>query len=112
VTWSVEVPDDIAGSLERALDAATAGEIEFLVSFTNGFKIEIFADEHPPPHFHVEYKQQKNTFRITDGAPMHGDELSRHFRIIRKWHAANRKKLIQRWNETRPADCPVGPIVE
>jgi hypothetical protein len=42
---------------------------------------------------------------------MHRGNLDRHFRAIRKWHSVNRANLIAVWNSTRPADCPVGPIL-
>lgn len=114
-TWTVPVPRELARSLERLLDSpsrASPGELELLLSRDNGFKIEIFADEHPPPHFHVKYGDEQNTFRISDAAPMHPHALSRHFRRIRQWHAANRAQLVEVWNTTRPAECPVGPFVE
>lgn len=108
--WLLPVPPELAGSLERILNAATIGEIEYIVGFGSGFKMEIFANEHPPPHFHVTYKNEKNAFRISDGNPLHADGLERHFRSIRKWHKAHRADLVAVWNATRPTDCPVGPI--
>lgn len=110
--WSVPVPNDLSEELHSLLSAATAGEIEFLVSFSDGYKMEIFADEHPPPHFRVMYKGDSNTYRIDDCKPMHGDALRRHYRWIRTWHAKNRTRLIEVWNTTRPADCPVGVFRE
>ena len=110
-SWTVPVPSTLERSLERLLDAKTASDIEFLVSFGNGFKVEIYANEHPPPpHFHVKYKNEENSFRISDARPLHADGLDRHFRNIKKWHALNKTRLVEVWNSTRPAECPVGKI--
>ena len=110
--WSVPVPEELSEELHSLLTTATADEIEFLVSFSDGYKVEIFADEHPPPHFRVSYKGASNTYRIDNCEPMHGDALRRHYRRIRKWHAKNRARLIDVWNTTRPTDCPVGAFRE
>ena len=92
--WTLPVPIELADSLERLLDDATSHDIEFLVGFGNGFKVEIFANEHPPPHFHVTYKNDENTFRISDAAPMHAEGLNRHFRHIRKWQPTRRRPSL------------------
>ena len=104
------MPSTLERSLEGLLDAETARDIEFFVSFGNRFKVEIYANEHPPPHFHVKYKNEENSFRISDARPLHAGGLNRHFRNIKKWHALYRTRLVEVWNSTRPAECPVGKI--
>ncbi len=82
---------------------------EFLVSKERGMKIEIFANEHPPPHFRVKIGGDVANFRIDNCEPLNGDNaVLRRQREIKKWHARNRDALIETWNETRPSDCPVG----
>ena len=77
----------------------------------NGFNIYIYADEHPPPHFHVTYNGENNSFAITDASPLHPNgQLSRYFKNIKKWHVKNKAGLIDAWNGSRPSDCPVGKI--
>ena len=82
-----------------------------LVDRYSGLKIEIHANEHPPPHFHVECAAGEASFRISDGTKLNGD-LESEARVIRKWHAKNKDKLIRTWNESRPTDCPVGEYKE
>lgn len=76
-----------------------------------GLKMHIYADEHPPPHFHVKYNGEENSFRIDDATPLHPNGgLKKWFKNIKKWHKENKIELVSAWNSSRPADCPVGPI--
>jgi hypothetical protein len=75
------------------------------------FKIEVFANEHPPPHFRVQYAGETANYRIKDCQQLNGG-LLRYERLIRKWHSKNKPKLIEAWNNFRPSDCPVGEYVE
>ncbi|MDB2685899.1 DUF4160 domain-containing protein [Mariniblastus sp.] len=76
-----------------------------------GLKIEVFSEEHPPPHFRVKCGGETNSFLICDGTPMYPDgDLKKYFRNIKKWHGKNKDLLIQKWNTTRPSDCQVGEI--
>lgn len=83
---------------------AKAGEI-------GGLKIEIFAKEHPPPHFRVIYNGETANFTIKDCTKLNGG-LDIYFHNIKKWHRKNKQKLINQWNEMRPSDCPVGRYFE
>lgn len=76
-----------------------------------GLKMHIYADEHPPPHFHVKYNGEENSFRIDDASPLYPDGgLKKWFKNIKKWHMHNKSELIYAWNSMRPEGCPVGPI--
>lgn len=117
--WTVAVPQALIDELEQCFwfgailnDAGWRNADEFLVARVKGMKIEIFANEHPPPHFHVSYQNRSAAFRIDNCDPVDGHGLDRFMRNIRKWHAKNRDTLIRTWNETRPSDCPVGIINE
>lgn len=77
----------------------------------NGLTILIYANEHPPPHFHVKYNGEENSFTITDAAPLYPNgQLSRYFKNIKKWHKNNKEELINEWNRFRPSGCPVGEV--
>jgi hypothetical protein len=76
-----------------------------------GLTIKIFADEHPPPHFHVCYQGEDASFSILDCTRLRGVRgLERFEETIIGWWRDNRKALIEKWNSSRPANCPVGPI--
>jgi hypothetical protein len=78
----------------------------------DGLSIQIQADEHPPPHFHVRGGGANVSFAIDDGRRLKGAKgLERYDRNIEKWWRDNRCVLILTWNNLRPADCPVGTVL-
>jgi len=115
--WTVNIGDDVLRMLAEDFrrgpiidDQGRRLLEEQTVDHLNGLRIEVFADEHPPPHFRVSYQGESDTFDICTGAPVAGEALKRWRKNIRKWHAANRGRLIEAWNRLRPSDCPVGPV--
>ncbi|WP_416192835.1 DUF4160 domain-containing protein [Nitrobacter sp. TKz-YC01] len=77
----------------------------------SGLTIRIWADEHPPPHFHVSYQGQDASFSIIDCSRLTGSNgLERYERTIREWWRDNTVELIESWNASRPTHCPVGPV--
>ena len=113
------IDDGLARLLKMSLDAGPMRDEnekpkylvrKALVEKVDGYKIEIFANEHPPPHFRVKYQNMVANFRISDCHVENGDsELVRKYgKNIKRWWKENKQHLIQIWNERRPADCPVG----
>ena len=86
--------------------------IKQLVARVGGLKIHIYADEHPPPHFHVESPNIDATFTIDNCTFLRGNIDGREQRLVKWWYDRARPQLVVSWNATRPTDCPVGPIVE
>lgn len=81
-----------------------------LVAQVNGLRFEIFSREHAPPHFHVRGADVDAEFSIINGELLKGNIDNRKRSLVKWWHERSRDKLIQSWNETRPSNCPVGPI--
>ena len=76
-----------------------------------GLSIIIWADEHPPPHFHVSYQGEDASFSIVDCSRLRGSRgVERYDGEIRAWWGKNQNLLIEKWNASRPTECPVGPI--
>ncbi|HEX4694460.1 DUF4160 domain-containing protein [Sphingomonas sp.] len=76
-----------------------------------GLSVQIQADEHPPPHFHVRGRGESVSFAIDTGLRLPGVKgLERYDRNVEKWWRDNRCELILTWNRLRPADCPVGTV--
>jgi hypothetical protein len=84
---------------------------ELMLDRFGGLKIEIFANEHPPPHFRVICAGETANYRISDCEQLNGG-LRKYQRVIRAWHSKHKPKLIQAWNNFRPSDCPVGKYTE
>jgi hypothetical protein len=120
--WTVTLSRTLAADLERELRAAQEAAraererlygqtLELFVDRYRGLRITIRANEHPPPHFHVECDGGEASFRISDGQLLAGN-LSAEVAVVRKWFARNRPAVINLWNQSRPSGCPVGPYVE
>jgi hypothetical protein len=112
-----ELPDDTVEKLRQSFkngpivdDQGRKLLEEHSVAMLQGLKIEIFSNEHPPPHFRVSYSGETNNFRIDDCSPLNGNALKKWFRNIKAWHQKEQKLLTRIWNDTRPSDCTVGKI--
>lgn len=117
--WKIQIPDNLAKELEDCFekgaiinDAGARYLTEEVFDRLNGLKIEVFSNEHPPPHFRVCFQGECNNYTIEDCTPINGNGLSTYLRNIKKWHKKNKKELIIFWNKKRPTDCPVGNYVE
>lgn len=117
--YVVNVPEELEDELSESF--ASGRIIEFTeqgdyvevkkvaVDRINGVKIEIFSNEHPPPHFRVKYQGSTANYAIEDCSLVNGSgEVIRFEKNIFKWWKKNKQKLIDTWDERRPSDCPVG----
>ena len=105
----------LADLLSSEFSVSTDGFLYYTrqqVARVRGLKIEVFAREHPPPHFHVSGGGIDAVFSLTDGAQIQGCIGGRDRALVQWWYARSRSVLIEAWNTTRPANCPVGPVVE
>jgi hypothetical protein len=110
---------ELAAVLEQLLSAELAVwedgslySIKKLVAQVRGLRIEVYADEHSPPHFHVKAPGIDATFDILKCQLLRGSVAGRERRLVEWWHARSRPLLIRIWNETHPSNCPVGPLDE
>lgn len=86
--------------------------IRQLVTRVGALQVHVYADEHPPPHFHVKSPDIDAVFTIDDCTYVRGNIDGREQHLVRWWYDRSRNKLIEAWNSTRPTDCPVGPVNE
>lgn len=102
--------DFARGSIEEITERGELRNVRKVhVDYLKGAKIEIFSNEHPPPHFRVKYQGSTANYSIKDGRRINGSgEVTRFDKNIYKWWKKNKQKLIEIWNERRPSDCPVG----
>jgi len=54
--------------------------------------------------------QHCSSFAIDDCSLLRGSITDRDQQMVRYWHAQAGPLLVRVWNETRPSDCPIGPI--
>ncbi|HEY9114509.1 MAG TPA: DUF4160 domain-containing protein [Bacteroidales bacterium] len=102
----------IALNLTTIAHDGSVAEIRKLVGKVNNVNIEIYPNEHPPPHFHVKSDNFNVTISIKDCQIINGQLDSKTYKQIKYFYASNRQELIDVWNNLRPSDCPVGPIKE
>jgi hypothetical protein len=117
--WSVDLEDKLLAELAESIRQGPVVEIrgdtglrlltEETVGRIKGLKIEVFSNEHPPPHFRVKYQGSTANFTIRECNRMNGSgEILRFEKNIHLWWQTNKQKLIDKWNSSRPTDCPVG----
>ena len=103
---------NLALQLDLALQARDPDDTswELWVATLGQLRIEIRTREHAPPHFHVSSPRVNASLTIETCQPLHGSLSAHEVRIITEWHRVAKADLIRLWNESRPSDCPVGPI--
>jgi hypothetical protein len=68
----------------------------------DGIRIEIYTDDHPPPHFHVKAGRMRAKFDIATGNLLRGSLDKRSMRKVQQWMAVNGDLLMQVWISSRP----------
>ena len=68
----------------------------------DGIRIEIYTDDHPPPHFHVRAGRMRAKFDIATGELLRGSLDKRSLRKVRQWMELNGDSLMQVWISSRP----------
>jgi Domain of unknown function (DUF4160) len=63
------------------------------------YRIMLFAEDHNPPHVPVIGADFQAKVRISDAAVFAGIVPPRHRREALNWIAANRDRLMAKWNE-------------
>jgi hypothetical protein len=111
--WTIDLEGDAVGEL---LESINRGRMvrpglrslnEQTIARYHNVKIQVFSDEHPPPHFRVEAGGETANFTIKDCAKLNG-KLDAYRYNIQDWHAKHKQLLIDKWNSSRPTGCPVG----
>ena len=115
--WTVDVTEKLSDELKAAMLLADVEDqrrnvppdaLILTIDRIGPLKVQVFSNEHPPPHFRVITNKESNNFTISDCSPLNGNALSRFFRQIREWHRTHKQELMEAWNDRRPSDCPVG----
>jgi len=74
-----------------------------------GIVIRMYASDHPPPHFHVEYAEHEAQISIGDGLIMRGSLPAPQRRLVMQWAAQRETALLAAWAKAS-ADEPPGTI--
>lgn len=63
----------------------------------------MYYNDHPPPHFHVRYAQQKAIVEIQTLAILEGQLSSRVFQLVTEWAELHQAELLADWELARQA---------
>ncbi len=67
----------------------------------DGVKIELYYNDHNPPHFHARIAEHDAIISIEMAEILHGTLPSNKISFIKKWAEENRTTLQAIWNELR-----------
>ena len=77
-----------------------------------GITIQMFYNDHNPPHFHARYGRAKAILRLSDGAVIGGDLPLTARKLLREWTLVRREELEENWRRARmhePLEQIAGP---
>lgn len=66
-----------------------------------GIIIKMFHDDHPPPHFHVEYGDHRAIVNIRDLVVAAGELPPRVLGMVLEWAAIHRDQLLEQFERAK-----------
>jgi hypothetical protein len=66
-----------------------------------GIIITMYYNDHPPPHFHVRYNQQKAIIEIQTLSIIQGKLTPRILGLVIEWAAIHKAELLANWQRAR-----------
>jgi len=76
------------------------------ISQFRGITIQMYADEHNPPHFHALYGEYKASLLIGTWQYDEGDLPNRIYNLVVKWASQHENELNQNWGLLREGKPP------
>jgi len=74
-----------------------------------GIIIAMYYNDHPPPHFHVRYGQQKAIIEIQSLSILEGKLSPRVLGLVIEWATSHQTELLQNW-ELAKQQQPLEPV--
>ena len=82
------------------------------IAWFYGIAIQMYYNDHNPPHFHARYGSAKAILRISDGEIIAGRLPPTAARLLKAWAVARRQELEHNWEcgrTTQPMQKIAGP---
>jgi Domain of unknown function (DUF4160) len=76
------------------------------ISTFYGIMIQMFFNEHAPPHFHVKYAEYKAIVDIKKLKVMKGNLPRRALELVLDWAELHQDELIEDWNLCQNKQLP------
>jgi hypothetical protein len=67
------------------------------VAVVEGVKIQLFAQEHPPPHFHAEFAEYRAQIDIVTLDVLRGHLPPAKLAVVVSWAKSRREALMRAW---------------
>lgn len=64
-----------------------------------GIVIQMFWNDHPPPHFHAAYAGDEAVIEIATSRVMYSEMQPRALRFVLEWTELHRDELMEAWNQ-------------
>ncbi|MBI3772160.1 MAG: DUF4160 domain-containing protein [Gammaproteobacteria bacterium] len=82
------------------------------ISIFYGIVIQMFWDEHAPPHFHALYGEYEVLIDIRTLETLRGKMPRRALALILEWASEHREELMEDWNlcEARQTPRKIPPL--
>lgn len=78
--------------------------VRHLVAKVRNIKIEVYADDHMPPHFHIRSPDLNAALRIDSCELIAGKLTGPQYALIRRWHKDFQEMLQTAWTRMRAGD--------
>ena len=77
-----------------------------------GILIQMYYDDHNPPHFHAIYGEYRAVISIQDLAILEGDLPPRAVGLVMEWGRAHKNELLKDWDlaRTKKSLFPIEPL--
>lgn len=82
------------------------------ISIFYGILVQMFWDEHAPPHFHATYGEFKATINIRDLSIGEGYLPRRAAQLVLDWTELHQTELLEDWDlcQTKQHPKPIPPL--
>jgi hypothetical protein len=82
------------------------------ISMFYGIIIQMFWDEHAPPHFHAKYGEYKATINIRELCIIEGSLPRRASQLVLDWAELHQEELLLDWDlcQANQHPKPVAPL--
>jgi len=67
----------------------------------DGIKVDLYHNDHVPPHFHAKYAEYENLISIKKMEKMKGNLPTKQQRKIMKWAKEHQDILMEIWESLR-----------
>lgn len=70
-----------------------------------GIIIQMFFNDHNPPHFHVTYGEYRAVITIEDGI-VEGNMTSKALKLVFEWMEIHKEELLENWKLAQNGELP------